>query len=218
MAPTSATRIIGLIAFLLALAGAQATTTSTTGGAPDAGTTSSSLNDCGGTPTPAAPLAPGETPAPTISVRCLPSSILGSDDSFTYTPSPTEAEATPEPTVVGDSTGMVPPEPTAPTPPPTETIVVMPTGSDGSRDLPTTAPEPTGAGAVTPTEEALTPSPVVGGASAVPTTPAPMAEGGQTAEEGDAADGAFGPAAPSVSRMAVAASCGLLLAAGVFAL
>lgn len=229
MAPaTSATRIFGLLAALLALAGAQDSIT-TTGGAPDAGTTSS-LTDCGGTNAPTGPLGPGDTPAPTRSFRCLPTSLLTSysdtpsptavataagggatagPSATMDTPSPSEAAATPEPTVVGDSTGMMPAEPT-------KAATLMPTeaGADGNRDVTITP---------APTMEVGEDEGVDADADAVPTTPAPTNADGQTAEEaaaeeGDSTDRAWGLAAPSASGAAMVASCGLLLAAGILAL
>ena len=236
MAPaTSATRIFGLLAVLL-LAAAQ---DSTTGGAPDAGPSTSSYTDCGGTKAPADPLGPGETPAPTLSFRCLPTSLLSSytdtpppvaaDANATMagttsmdTPSPSEAMATPEPTVVADSTGVD--ADTTPSPSEaaaaggadaTEAGTVMATEAGaGDRDLDTT-PSPTMLSTTAEEDDAAADPDAGEDAGAVPTTPAPTNEDGQTA--GDSTDAAFG-LAPRSSGAALAASCGLLLAAGILAL
>lgn len=205
-------RVLVLLAILL-LARAQ---DSTTGRAPDAGTTSS-LTDCGGTKAPAEPLAPGATPAPTLSFRCLPESYFDSTTTTSAptaaagsmdTPSPTEAPDTPEPTVVADSTGMEP----------TEAGAV----GDGDRDI-VGSPAPTVVAATEEDEDADVDAGADEDADGVPTTPAPTNEAGLTREEaeaeaeGDTTDGALG-LVPRASGAALAASCGLLLAAGILAL
>ena len=230
MAPvTSATRAFGVLAAALLLASggnnngnslfARATTadSSTTGGAPDAGTASSdfSYTDCGKETVP--PTLGGEnTPAPTVSVRCLPFSSYTTDDgSAAPSPSTTtvdediaptpSAVETPEPTLVDDSAVPADDDDAAP-----------PADGDGDREIGgDVTPSPTAAATGEETAAGT------GAAGEIPVTPAPTNEAGQTAEEaeaeGDTTDGAFG-LAPPASGVALAASCGLLLAAGLLAL
>jgi len=142
---------------------AVATTTSTTGGAPDAGT-DASYTDCGELTVPPAdgPPSPGGTPAPTFSVRCLPSSLLTTYDD--------------------------------------DSVVATVAGTDTASIAPSVAPEET-------------PEPTLVIDSAVPAAAAPTNEDELT---GGTTDGAFG-LAPPASGAALAASCGLLLVAGLLA-
>lgn len=193
MAPANAaTRItFGLLTALLLATSTTNTNTNNVGLFAGA-ETDISYTDCGEETVPPAdgPLGPGETPAPTVSVRCLPSSLLTTyDDDDSVAPTVAASE-TPEPTVVVDS--AVPADDDDATSPPTE-------AGAGDREV-----------------DAGTPSPMAAeeeeGAEGISATAAPTSEG----EAGDTTDGAFG-LAPPASGAALATSCGLLLVAGLLA-
>ncbi|CAN0028317.1 unnamed protein product [Scytosiphon promiscuus] len=256
--PVSTIKALGLVALLLLACPpstsngsgsgglfASAATTSdtdyTTGGAPDAGTTTMTMTDdyndpCDGTPAPSAAMAAaGDTPSPVVSYRCIPIAT-SYGDSLTdsslsapaaATPAPSEAAATPEPTLTGGGGGAVVDEPSA------SPTTMMPSASSATEPPAAEGGAGTGASDAAPTpmptaasptdggdgdrdaaiDDDMTPSPVDAGA--IGATSAPTNEDGQAA--GDEADGASGLAPPGSPTAVLAAAFGLVVAAAVLA-